>query len=68
MPFWEIWNRPQSAEYQYMFAEIRLGADGRGQGTLVPVARIDYNEDLKTLEIENYASQPVRLTDVRVEK
>ena len=68
MAFWELWNRPQSADYQYMFAEVRLGADGRGQGTLVPVARIDYDEGTRTIEIENYASQPVRLSDVRVEK
>lgn len=68
MEFWELWNRPKSADYQYMFAEIRLGADDRGRGTLVPVARIDYDEGTRTIEIENYASQPVRLTDVRVEK
>jgi hypothetical protein len=68
MNFWELWNRPQSADYQYMFAEVRLGADGRGQGTLVPVARIDYDADTSTIEVENYASQPVRLSEVRIEK
>jgi hypothetical protein len=67
MNFYELWNRPRSADYQFMLVEIRLGADGRGQGTLVPAARIDYNESTKTIEVENYASQPVRLTDVRVE-
>jgi hypothetical protein len=68
MNFWELWNRPQSADYQYMFAEVRLGADGRGQGTLVPAARIDYDTDTATIEIENYASAPVRLSEVRIEK
>lgn len=68
MNFWELWNRPQSADYQYMFAEVRLGADGRGQGNLVPVARIDYDEGTKTIVVENYASLPVRLSDVRIEK
>ena len=68
MNFWELWNRPQSAEYQYMFAEVRLGADGRGQGTLVPIARIDYDQNTKTLVIENYESQPVRLSEVRIDK
>ena len=68
MNFYELWNRPQSADYQYLLAEIRLGPDGKGQGTLVPAARIDYNDVTKTIEIENFSSQPVRLTDVRVEK
>jgi hypothetical protein len=68
MNFYELWNRPRSADYQFTLSEIRLGPDGRGTGTLVPAARIDYNESTKTIEVENYASQPVRLTDVRVEK
>ena len=68
MNFYELWNRPRSVDYQYLLAEIRLGPDGKGRGTLVPAARIDYHEVTKTIEVENYASQPIRLTDVRVEK
>jgi len=68
MNFYELWNRPRSADYQYLLAEIRLGSDGKGRGTLVPAARIEYNAPTKTIEVENYASQPVRLTEVRVEK
>jgi hypothetical protein len=67
MNFYELWNRPRSADYQYLLAEIRLGPDGKGRGTLVPAARVDYREATKTIEVENYASQPIRLTDVRVE-
>jgi hypothetical protein len=68
MNFWELWRRPQSVDYQYLAGEVRLGPDGKGRGTLVPAARIDYNEVTKTIEIENYSSQPVRLTEVRIEK
>jgi hypothetical protein len=68
MSFYELWNRPKSADYEYMFAEMRIGPDGKGQGTLVPAARIDYDPDTKTIEVENYASQPVRLSEVRIEK
>ena len=68
MNFWELWNRPRSAEYQFLLAEIRLGPDGKGKGTLVPAAKIDYYEPTKTIEVENYSSQPVRLTDVQIEK
>ena len=68
MAFYELWNRPQSADYQFLAGEVRPGPDGRGQGTLVPAARIDYNEGLETIEVENYASQPVRLTEVKIDK
>jgi hypothetical protein len=68
MPFWEVWSRPRSADYQYTLAEIRLGPDGRGRGTLVPAARIDYDDITNTIEVENYDQQPVRLTQVQVEK
>jgi len=68
MNFWELWNRPQSVDYQYLAGEIHIGANGKGQGTLVPAARIDYNAVTKTIEVENYASQPVRLAEVRIDK
>jgi hypothetical protein len=67
MNFYELWRRPRSVDYQYLLGEVRLGPDEKGQGTLVPAARVDYNEETKTIEIENYAAQPVRLVDVRVE-
>lgn len=68
MPFWELWSRPRSADYQYTLAEIRLGADGKGRGTLVQAARIEYDDITNTIEVENFEQQPVRLTQVTVEK
>jgi hypothetical protein len=68
MNFYELWNRPRSVDYQYTLAEIRLGPDGRGRGTLVPAARIEYDDITNTIEVENFEQQPVRLTEVRVEK
>ena len=68
MNFWELWSRPRSVDYQYTLAEIRLGPDGKGRGTLVPAARIEYDEMTQTIEVENFDQQPVRLTEVKVEK
>jgi hypothetical protein len=67
MTLWELWRQPRSANYEYLLGEVRLGPDGRGTGTLVPAARIDYDTPTRTIEVENYASEPVRLTEVRVE-
>jgi hypothetical protein len=68
MSFWEAANRPRSADYAFTLAEIRLGPDGKGEGKLVPAAKIDYNKETNTLEIENYNTEPVRLTQVEVVK
>jgi hypothetical protein len=68
MSFWEAVQRPRSADYQFTLAEIRLRPDGKGEGKLVPAAKIDYDKETNTLEIENYDIEPVRLTEVTVEK
>jgi hypothetical protein len=68
MSFWEVVNRPRSADYAFLVGEIRLRPDGKGEGKLVPAGKVDYNPETKTLEIENYSTQPVRLSEVRVVK
>ena len=68
MSFWEAANQPRSADYAFTLAEIRLGPDGKGEGKLVPAAKIDYDKESNTLEIENYNTEPTRLTQVVVEK
>jgi hypothetical protein len=66
MSFWEASNQPRSADYEFLLMEIRLDKDGKGEGKLVPLAQISYNEVSRTVEIENYGSEPVRLTKVEV--
>ena len=66
MSFWEVVNRPRSADYAFLMGEIRIGPDGKGEGKLVPAGKVEYNDETKTLEIENYSTQPVRLSEVRI--
>jgi hypothetical protein len=65
--FFEAANRPRSIDYPFLVLDIRMNAEGKGEGKLLPVARIEGGED-GTFEVENYASEPVRLTEVRSEK
>jgi len=67
MSFWELSNRPRSVEYEFTLAEIRLTKDGKGEGKLAPAAKISWDADTRTIEIENYGMEPVRLTQVQVE-
>jgi hypothetical protein len=66
MSFGERVANPRSAEYEFMVAELRINAQGKGEGKLVPFAKVSWNAGAKTIEIENYANEPVRLTEVRV--
>ena len=70
MGFWGVATGADSAQYEFTLAEIRLDKDGgtRGEGKLVTAAQIWYNEKTKTIEIANYANEPVRLSQVMVDK
>jgi hypothetical protein len=61
--FLEASTQPRTVDYPFMLVDIRLGPDGKGTGKLMPLAKVTANED-HTVEIENYASEPVRLTEV----
>ncbi len=63
---WEAQNQGRSMDYQFSLAEIRLGADGKGQGKAISAAKLTFNKETKTLEIENYEREPVRLNQVTV--
>ncbi len=67
MSYWELSNRPRSVEYEFTLAEIRLSKDAKGEGKLAPAAKISWDADTRTIEIENYGMEPVRLAQVQVE-
>jgi hypothetical protein len=66
MSMWELQNQPRSRDYEFMLCEIRIGPDGKGQGKLAGAAKITWNRDTRTIEIENYGIEPVRLQEVHV--
>jgi hypothetical protein len=61
---WEAFNRPRSSEYDFTLADIRFDGDGKGVGKLAVAAKITTNPKTGTIEIENFSSEPVRLTEV----
>jgi len=64
MRFGEVAANTRSSDYDFMLAEFRMGPNGKGEGKLVPRAKIRYDKDAQTIEVEDYASQPVRLTKI----
>jgi hypothetical protein len=65
--FLEAANRPRTIDYPFLVLDIRMHSDGKGEGKLLPVARIEAGED-GTFDVESYASEPIRLSEVRSEK
>ncbi len=64
----EASNPSTLEDYKVSLVEIRLGADGKGEGNAIPYAELSYDPDTKTFDVENYQEQPVRLSPVAVVK
>jgi hypothetical protein len=63
MSYWEAVNRPRSVDYPYTVIEMRIGADGKGQGKLNLATKVNAFGDV--IELENYDFTPVQLTNIR---
>ena len=62
---WEAVNRPRSYDYPFTFIELRLNKSSEGVGKLNLATRIEISRSGKTLELENYDTQPIHLNEVR---
>ena len=66
--FREAANNTRSMQYQFTLIEIHLDKDGKGEGKLVPAAKVSWDKETKRIEIENYNALPVDLTTVTTVK
>ncbi len=64
--FQEARAQPRSIDYPFTLIEIRVNKAGEGEGKMAIATMIDYEKDKKQLVLENYASEPVRLSKVTV--
>jgi len=62
--FLEARSQARTLEYPFAVIDIRLGPDGKGEGKLLPLAKVEAHSR-HLVEIENYEIEPVRLTQVR---
>ena len=68
MTFQEIRNQARTVDYPFTLIEIRLNKEGEGQGKLAYATKISFDKKKNTVELENYSTEPVRLTTVKVEQ
>lgn len=64
--FFEATNRPHSIDYPFTVIEMFMPAEGKGEGTMSVAARIVPAG--KTVIVENYDTQPVRLNQIESRK
>ena len=68
MTFNEAREQPRSVDYPFTLIEIRFNKEGVGVGKMSVRTKIVLTKDKKSIELENYGIEPVRLTEVRIEK
>ena len=64
--FWEAANRPRTIQYPFTIIQMQIGRDGKGKGTLSYATKIVARKN--AIELENFSTQPIMLTDIRSEK
>jgi hypothetical protein len=65
--FWEAANRPRSIDYPFTVIELHVNAAGEGEGKMSLATKIAADRESGTIVLENYATQPVLLNNVRRE-
>lgn len=60
--FWEARNQPRTIDYPFTVIQMEFGPEGKGKGTMSYATKITVRA--KTVELENFATSPVMLTEV----
>jgi hypothetical protein len=66
--FWEAANQPRSVDYPFTVIELRLNRDGEGEGKMSVATKVIHDKERNMITLENYETQPVRLTNVKRER
>jgi len=65
--FSEARNQPRTVDYPFTLFELRFGKDGKGEGKMAYATKINFDKKKNNIELENYSSEPVRLTNLTLE-
>jgi len=65
--FLEATSSSRRNDYPFLLIDIRLDANGKGEGKLLNFARVNWADE-GTIEVENWDREPVRLTQVHLQK
>jgi hypothetical protein len=66
--FWEAREQPRTIDYPFSLIEIRLDRAGRGAGKMAVATKIEFDKKKQQMVLENYATEPLRLNEVKIER
>ena len=64
--FQEARNQPRTTDYPITIMEIRVDKEGKGVGKMAVATKISFDKKKNQIELENYATEPVRLNNVEI--
>jgi hypothetical protein len=64
--FWEAMRQPITTDYPFTVIQMEFDREGRGKGTLSFATKLVARGNV--IELENFASAPVMLTEIKAEK
>jgi hypothetical protein len=64
--FWEAVHQPRTLQYPFTIIQMQIAQDGTGKGTLSVATKLVARGNV--VELENFATQPVMLTEIKSRK
>src|SRR5215475_11788739 len=58
----------RAQDYEFGVVEMRFDKNGKGEGKLSAMAKVEIDKKTDQVEIKNYDSEPVRLVKIKAEK
>jgi len=60
----EARNQPRTYDYPFTLLEIHIDKNGTGEGKMAVATKINYDKKKNAIELEHFASEPVRLQNL----
>lgn len=68
MPFFEVADRPRSADYPFTVVQLRIDKNGQGRGVASAYSNLTLDKPQGSIVLENLGDQPVMLTNLQLQK
>jgi len=65
--FQEQRDKPRSIDYPFTLMEMHFDKTGKGEGKMAWLTQISFDKAKKSIELEYYSSEPVRLNNLKIE-
>jgi hypothetical protein len=67
MSFPELWVNGRSVTYSVSLIQLLTTPDGKGEGTIAAAVKLKFEPKEKTLEVENYGTEPLVIRGLKKE-